>query len=89
MHIRLDVLMYPGDDIAYSIPGNTHAHLAYADGSEEIFTDKAMDEIYKYSAGSARAINKVCTHSLLSAAQRNKKLIDDHMVHMVIESELP
>ena len=66
-----------------------HAHLAYADGSEEIFTDKAMDEIYKYSAGSARAINKVCTHSLLSAAQRNKKLIDDHMVHMVIESELP
>ena len=54
-----------------------------------IFTDKAVDEIYKYSAGSARAINKVCTHSLLSAAQRNKKLIDDHMVHMVIESELP
>ena len=66
-----------------------HAHLAYADGDKEIFTDKAIDEIYQYSTGSARAINKVCTHSLLSASQRNKKLIDDHMVHMVIESELP
>lgn len=66
-----------------------HAHLAYAGSTQEIFTDKAMDEIYTYSAGAARAINKVCMHSLLSASQRNKKLIDDHMVHLVIEGELP
>jgi type II secretory pathway predicted ATPase ExeA len=64
-------------------------HLAYADGTAEIFTDKAIDEIYKYSAGSARAINKLCTHSLLYAAQRAKKLIDDHMIRTVIAGELP
>ena len=65
------------------------AHLAYAGGSKEIFTDKAVDEIYRYSAGSARAINKLCTHALLFAAQRAKKLIDDHMIRTVIAGELP
>ncbi len=65
------------------------AHLVYAGGSTDIFTDKAVDEIYKYSAGSARAINKVCTHSLMFAAQRAKRLIDDHMIKTVISAELP
>lgn len=64
-------------------------HLDYCGCSHEIFTDKAMDEIYRYSAGSARAINKVGTHSLMYAAQRAKKIIDDHMVKLVIEAELP
>jgi len=65
------------------------AHLRYAAGTQDIFTDKALDEIYRYSAGSARAINKVCTHSLMYASQRAKKLIDDHMVRTVIAGELP
>lgn len=65
------------------------AHLTYAEGAREIFTDKAVDEIYRYSAGSARAINKLCTHALLFAAQRAKKLIDDHMIRTVIAGELP
>ena len=65
------------------------ARIAYADGQQDIFTDKAIDEIYKYSSGAFRAVNKVCMHSLLSAAQRSKKLIDDHLIHLVIESELP
>ena len=65
------------------------AHLAYADGNKEIFTEKALDEIYKYSAGSSRAINKLCTHALFFAAQRAKKLIDDHMIRTVIAGELP
>lgn len=65
------------------------AHLTYADGSIDIFTEKAVDEIYKYSAGSARAINKVCTHSLMFASQRAKRLVDDHMIKTVIASELP
>lgn len=49
------------------------AHLQYACGAEDIFTDKAVEEIYRYSAGSARAINKVCTHALMYASQRAKK----------------
>lgn len=65
------------------------SHLAYAQGIKEIFTDKAIDEIYKYSAGAPRAINKVCTHALMFASQRAKKLIDDHMIKTVIDLELP
>jgi general secretion pathway protein A len=65
------------------------AHLEYAQGIKDIFTDKAVDEIYKYSAGSARAINKLATHALMYAAQRAKKLIDDHMIRTVIAGELP
>lgn len=64
------------------------AHLAYAGGRRDIFTDASLDEIYKYSAGAARAINKVCFHALLSAAQRSKKIIDDHLIKLVVETEL-
>lgn len=66
-----------------------NAHLTYAGGATDIFTDKAIDEIYRYSAGSSRATNKACTHSLMYAYQRAKKLIDDHMVRTVIAGELP
>ena len=65
------------------------APLKYADGVQDIFTDSAVDAIFKYSAGAARAVNKVCMHSLLSAAQQGKKLIDDHLVQLVVETELP
>lgn len=65
------------------------AHMKYAGCEQEIFTEDAIKAIYEYSAGSARGINKVCMHSLLCATQRGKKLIDDHLVHLVIESDLP
>ena len=65
------------------------AHLRYAGCSQEIFTDTALDEIYTYSNGAPRAINKVCTHSLICAANRGKKLIDEHLVKTVIAGELP
>ena len=61
----------------------------YAEGVGDIFTDKAIDEIYRYSAGSARSINKLCTHALMFAAQRAKRLVDDHMIRTVIAGELP
>jgi type II secretory pathway predicted ATPase ExeA len=64
------------------------SHLAYAEGKTDIFTDKAIDEIYKYSAGAPRAINKVCSHSLLSAQQRAKRIVDDHLVKEVISKEM-
>lgn len=64
-------------------------HLKYAGCTRDIFTEKAIDEVYRYSAGAARAINKVCMHSLMCAAQRKEKLIDDYLVTEVIEGELP
>jgi len=65
------------------------AHLAFAGGKDEIFTDSALDELHKYAVGSARAVNKAATHCLMYAAQRAKKLIDDTMVKTVIDAELP
>lgn len=53
----------------------------------EIFTEKSFDEIYRYSAGSARLINKICTHALLFGAQTKKRLIDDHSLKVVIDGE--
>ena len=66
-----------------------NAHLAYAGGKVDIFTDSALDELHKYAAGSARAVNKAATHCLMNAAQRAKKLIDDAMVKHIIDAELP
>jgi type II secretory pathway predicted ATPase ExeA len=64
------------------------AHLSFAQGRKDIFSDAALDEIYKYSAGSPRAVNKVCFHSLLCASQRAKRIVDDRMVRLVVNAEL-
>ena len=63
-------------------------HLEYAGANQAIFSDGAMDEIYRFSSGTARLINKVCTHCLLYGSQNKRKIIDDHMVKLVIEGEL-
>jgi general secretion pathway protein A len=63
-------------------------HLSYAGAANDIFTDGAIEEIYRFSGGSARMINKVCTHSLLYGSQSKKTLIDDHMVKFAIQGEL-
>ncbi len=63
-------------------------HLAYAGAEHDIFSDNAVDEIYRYSSGAARLVNKVCAHSLLYGAQNGKRIIDDHIVKLVIQGEL-
>ena len=63
-------------------------HLDYAACDKVIFSDAALDEIFKYSTGSARLINKLCTHCLLYGAQNGRRIIDDHMVKLVIQGEL-
>lgn len=63
-------------------------HLEYAGADHDIFSDNAVDEIFKYSSGSARLINKACTHCLLYGAQNGRRIIDDHMVKLVIQGEL-
>ncbi|MCJ7843148.1 AAA family ATPase, partial [Lederbergia sp. NSJ-179] len=40
-------------------------HLMSAGAQRDIFTEAAIDEIYQFSNGTARLINKVCTHSLI------------------------
>jgi general secretion pathway protein A len=65
-----------------------NCHLAYAGVSHEIFSEGAIDEIYSFSSGAARLVNKVCTHCLLYGAQNGKRIIDDHMVKVVVQGEL-
>lgn len=63
-------------------------HLTESRAQGEIFTEAAIDEIFQFSSGTARLINKVCTHCLIYGAQNKQRLIDDHMVKRVIEGEL-
>lgn len=63
-------------------------HLNYANAQQDIFSDGAVDDIYRFSGGSARLINKLCTHCLIFGAQNGHRIIDDHMVKRVIEGEL-
>ena len=63
------------------------AHLSYAECRQEIFTDGAVEEIYKQSCGIPRMINRFCEKSLMYAYQQRKRLIDDHMVKYVSEHE--
>ena len=83
-------------DIKCEIPGYDRAqvsqyircHMSYAGTDADIFSDNAVDLIYDYSAGSARLINKVCTACLSFGAQSKKKIIDDHMVKLIIKQEM-
>ena len=63
-------------------------HLNFAKSQSEIFSDQAISEIFRYSAGSARLINKACTHCLMYGSQQNKKILDDALARYVIEQEL-
>ena len=64
------------------------SHLRYAGGKTEIFTSKAYDEIFRASTGTPRVINRICEKSLMYAFQQGQRLIDEHMVHYVIEHEM-
>jgi general secretion pathway protein A len=64
-------------------------HLRYAGSASDIFSDEAVREIFRYSSGSPRLINKACIHCLMYGEQRQKKIIDDHIVRYVVEKELP
>lgn len=63
-------------------------HLAYAGAEHDIFTDGAIDDIYRFSSGAARLINKVSTHALIYGSQNKHRIIDDHMIKRVIQGEL-
>jgi type II secretory pathway predicted ATPase ExeA len=63
-------------------------HLEYAGMDHEVFSDEASEAIYRYSGGSARLVNKACTSTLIFGCQSGKRIIDDHMVKLVINGEL-
>ena len=65
-----------------------NSHLEYAGCKQTIFTEKALDEIYRISTGIPRMINRVCEKSLMYAFQKQNRLVDDYMVKYVAEHEL-
>jgi len=62
-------------------------HLAAVKAPGEIFTQAAIGVIHEYCEGIPRMVNKVVIACLMAAPGRNQKLIDDHLVRVVIESE--
>lgn len=63
-------------------------HLLYSGTDHEIYSEKAVDEIHRFAGGTARLINKLCTHCLMYGSQNGHRIIDDHMVTRVIQGEL-
>ena len=64
------------------------SHLKYAECEQELFTDRAMDEIFNISSGVPRLINRVCDKALMYGYQQRYHLIDDHTITFVSEHEM-
>jgi type II secretory pathway predicted ATPase ExeA len=62
-------------------------HLKMAGVVSSIFTDDALDVIFEFSGGISRKVNNICLACLLDAGIKQKRLIDDHMVKVVIANE--
>ncbi|WP_246067649.1 general secretion pathway protein [Paenibacillus koleovorans] len=62
--------------------------MTYAGAGHDAFTEAAIDDVFRFSSGAARLINKVCTHSLIYGSQNKHRIIDDHMIKRVIQGEL-
>ena len=64
------------------------SHLSYAGSSLDVFSQKAIDEVYKISTGIPRQINRVCEKSLMYSFQQQRRIIDDTAVRYVAEHEM-
>ncbi len=64
------------------------SHLSYSGCEQELYTEKAIDEIYRASTGIPRMINRICEKSLMYGFQQQKRLIDDYMIKYVVEHEM-
>ena len=65
------------------------SHLVYAGIIDrELFSRRAMDEIFRLSCGIPRLINRICEKSLMYGCQQNLRIIDDQDVIYVSEHEM-
>lgn len=64
------------------------SHLEYACCEQELFTSRAVDEIFRGSAGIPRVINRICEKALMYGYQQNRRLIDDQDITFVSEHEM-
>ncbi|WP_462409390.1 ExeA family protein [Neobacillus sp. Marseille-QA0830] len=85
---RIDIQFKLGHYDRAQVDAYVSRHLEYAGIDQQIFSDGALEEIHRFSGGTPRLINKLCTHSLLYGAQNGRRIIDDHMIKHVIQGEL-
>lgn len=85
---RIDVVCGVGHLDRIQTSEYLKSHMNFAGSEKEIFSEAAIDDIYMFSGGIPRLINKACTCSLMFGAQNRKSIIDDRMVKLVIEREL-
>ena len=62
-------------------------HLEAVKTAGEIFTPAAISILHEYTGGIPRKINKVATACLMAALAQKQRLVDDHLMRVVIESE--
>lgn len=66
-----------------------HSHMDYAGvGDRELFSRRAMDEIYRISSGIPRLINRVSEKCLMYGCQQQLRIIDDQDVIYVSDHEM-
>ena len=85
---RIDVVCNLGHMDRIQTTEYIAAHMRFACCEKDIFTEAAIDDIFKFSGGIPRMINKACTCALMYGAQNRKSIIDDRMVKLVIDHEL-
>lgn len=64
------------------------SHFDYAKCQQDVFTARAIDEIYKVSSGIPRIINRVCDKALMYGYQQQHRLIDDYAITYIAEHEM-
>jgi len=85
---RIDIVCHIGCLERSQVEDYIRAHLAYAGCEKTIFADGAVEEIFKFSGGIPRLVNKACTSSLIYGAQNKKNIIEERTVKLIIEQEL-
>jgi type II secretory pathway predicted ATPase ExeA len=63
-------------------------HLLYAGVKNTIFSDSAINQIFLYSNGSTRLINKACSNCLLYGYVNKIKTIDRDIADIIVNNEL-
>ncbi|SMC92706.1 ExeA family protein [Primorskyibacter flagellatus] len=83
---RIQVQQLPEDEIAAYVEGRL-ALAGYA--GNRLFEGDALDEIYAYSRGTPRLINKLCDLALFCAAKQGRRTIDAAFIREVQEEWSP
>jgi len=85
---RIDIQCFIGHMDRIQTAEYIKTHLSFAGCDKDIFSDAAIDDIFQFSGGISRLVNKACTGSLIYGAQNRKTIIDDRMAKLVIDFEL-